>query len=300
MNFPIEHLSYSSVRTYCSDRAMFYKTYIKKEYSDLKNAAMLEGTVVHHAIDRILKEQPEQDIDTMIDDCTYRGSSTDYGKNGSPEKSRRTMEQTIEFFIKDRPDVGDVQDSEVTLNSLVTDPDGFTLPIPMKGKLDAITIKDGQMEIIDWKTVAGFSSPDKDPLIYRIQSIMYFLLCKAVYGEYPARMHFYEIKKTKNRTQCQSCEKVLNKSKKKDKEYVDCCDEQKPYIPSQVRPITIELPDDKIIMAFCTMIRRICKEITGESLYDPDTGDFQAIPNPFDMLSGAASWKEFLTTIDND
>lgn len=75
----------------------------------------------------------------------------------------------------------------------------LTLPVPLKGYIDKLVRHDGKLKIIDYKTCANFSDPEKIDGEKIIQAIMYYLLVHARYGEAPYSFVFEEVKMAKNR-----------------------------------------------------------------------------------------------------
>lgn len=74
------------------------------------------------------------------------------------------------------------------------------LPIKLKGYLDKLVRgTDGKLRIVDYKTCATFSNPDKIDGKKIIQSVQYYLLVHALYGEAPHSMIYQEVKLSKNK-----------------------------------------------------------------------------------------------------
>lgn len=76
----------------------------------------------------------------------------------------------------------------------------LNLPVPLDGFIDKVVRgKDGKIRIIDYKTSRAFSNPEKIDARKILQSIQYYLLAYAQYGEEPYSLTFEEVKYTKNR-----------------------------------------------------------------------------------------------------
>lgn len=72
------------------------------------------------------------------------------------------------------------------------------LAIPLKGYLDRVDERDGEIEIRDYKVVERYTDPEKIDGAKMIQAVAYYFLAYAKHGKPPARLVFDEIKFTKN------------------------------------------------------------------------------------------------------
>jgi RecB family exonuclease/energy-coupling factor transporter ATP-binding protein EcfA2 len=73
------------------------------------------------------------------------------------------------------------------------------LPVPLKGYVDKIVRRNGQLCIVDYKTTRAFTKEDKIDGQKIIQAVQYYLLVFAEYGEAPHSMIYEEVKVSKNR-----------------------------------------------------------------------------------------------------
>ena len=75
----------------------------------------------------------------------------------------------------------------------------YSFPVPLKGYLDKIVRENGELVIVDYKTCASFSDPDKIDGAKMLQAVEYFFLVYAKYGEAPKKIRYEEVKLSKNR-----------------------------------------------------------------------------------------------------
>lgn len=74
------------------------------------------------------------------------------------------------------------------------------LPVALKGYPDRVdTTDDGELEIIDYKTVSAFSREDKIDAAKILQAVVYYFLVYAQTGRMPVRTVYEEVKVSKNR-----------------------------------------------------------------------------------------------------
>lgn len=75
----------------------------------------------------------------------------------------------------------------------------ISLPVKLKGYPDKVVRKDGRIKIVDYKSVAYFSKPDKIDGAKIIAAVHYYFLVYAKYGVEPYSMIYEEVKNTPNR-----------------------------------------------------------------------------------------------------
>jgi len=74
------------------------------------------------------------------------------------------------------------------------------LPVALKGYPDRVDeLENGEIEIIDYKTVSAFTKEDKIDASKIIQAVVYYFLVYAKTGKQPARTVYEEVKVSKNR-----------------------------------------------------------------------------------------------------
>lgn len=277
--FPVVHLSFSAIRCYMSDRQLFFKRYIRKEFEDFSSPSMLEGKAYHRALEALWSIQggyastDEQwnhanniAHQTIVE--LSESSGVDFGKTGSVEKSLKIVSQALEFYRADCPTYNPIA-IEKKVTAECWDLDGELLPIPLKVVYDLVSVNEAkEVEIIDHKLVSVYHSVEEGSAAFELQAGASFFTAWHHFGAQPKRMIFDQVKKSKNS---------------------DGSPQRKPYI--------IEFFDTAgrphpCLARFIEVYRRVVMELAGLPLID-ENGAMRFIPNPFDMLGGEESWKDF-------
>lgn len=273
-NLPVKHLSMSAIKDYLSDRQRFYKTWIRKEWSNTSSVSVTAGTGVHYCMEQFYTRDftdMEQLADEYID-ATFQKIADNKlvitGKEAEdPEKLRKKLRDMIIFGAKELMEyvraksLYDPKGVELAIVSPLTLPGRDTpiTPVAFKGKMDLVT-KSGV--IVDWKSCSSFDSEKETP-DYTMQGIGYALLYLAQYKTLPKQILFVEVKLSKNRDGS-----------------------------PQVREIVVTMDDWKF-RVFAVFFDRICRELCGQNL--TINGEF--LPNPFAMFGWADGWHDFCMEI---
>lgn len=260
LQLPIEHISYSALREYCSNRWLFKKHYILNDWSDVStSASMLTGTGFHKVMEMYYSGL---DITAALakgyeamDSEQHRVNWAEY-KTTSLAKCKEEMAQTVNFYFEEEVSIGEVLATEkVVLCDFSIGQD--VAPLPLKAKTDMISRKDNKLHIWDWKTVSTHSDVEKEDANYILQAMFNFQTIKASYNEEPAAAHFVEVKKSKNRDG-----------------------------GSQVQVYSIEFDKHPEYHTY------FGKMYTG-LIIELSNPDIQFLPNFGDMLGGEEAWKDF-------
>lgn len=280
-NFPVQHFSFSAIRSYLQDRQSFFKRYVRLEYDTRKGPALVEGDLFHRVIASYYEQKMadplsgfdlEAAFNRILEGMKTRGDfdNIDWGKTGSFDGSMKTVRQCLDFFFAE-PEVVNQYDEILSIEekflTTITDLENNELPIPMKGFTDRLVRLDGGIVIEDWKTVSYFSNPD-EVFAYELQASAFWLQVRMKYGENPTRARFYEIKKSKNREG-----------------------------GSQINIIEIEYTP-QMIERFLELYRRVTLELAGFPLIDEESGIVRFLPNPFAQFGAAESWADFCFEVD--
>jgi hypothetical protein len=192
--YPIQHLSYSALRLYLTDKRAFHKTYIRKEYDLTQSPALLEGSVFHKMLEEyttreeITEEIILKQLNKEITD------EVNWGKTGSLEKSVNIVSQCLDFFFEEYE--GDYENYQNEVSFM----QDIGLSVPFKGRVDRIGFRENKtVEIIDWKLVSSITENDEYSTDYILQSVPYFLLAEKALGMEVTDMNFIQIKKSKNK-----------------------------------------------------------------------------------------------------
>lgn len=265
-SLPIEHLSYSSMSKFCSNRAMFKKLYILNQWQDEKSSiVMVIGTAVHVAIQAFLDGvTPEKAVEKALAHIeSLPDSKINFGKTGSREEINKYTAVTFNFFLAEvgKLNLGEVLATEKSVTADFILSDGSKAPLPIKAVTDAVTRQDDGIHLWDWKTVVGYSDPEDEQPQFVLQAMFNYLTIERSLGEKPVAMHFVEIKKTKNRDGSPQLE-VYTIEYAKHPEYIG-------YFERMYSGVVYELVNPNI----------------------------QFLPNFSDQMSGKQAWKDFTSEL---
>src|SRR3990172_4074260 len=131
-NLPIEHLSYSSLKLFCSNQQQFFKNYILGIWDFKQSPTSLVGKAGHKALDYYYKTgEFNKAIDLGLDFINKtKDSDIDFGKTGSREQVLKEFSQAMNFYKNEEPDLGNVLATE---DKIITDQglNDEILPIPL-------------------------------------------------------------------------------------------------------------------------------------------------------------------------
>jgi hypothetical protein len=279
-NFCVAHFSPSSIRKYLENPQGFFKNYVRYEYDDKQSPALIEGDAMHRVLEgyytAFMEGKPfdwkvaaEDIIAELFNAETI--SKIDWGKTGSVEKSQGTIRGALDSYFNELPDIkpDEIVSVEERYLTDFEDLNNDSMPIPIKGFTDLVTLQGDEYVIRDHKFVSFFSDPMNvaDTAKYEMQAVPYFFMVRKRYGKNPTRMIFDEVKKSKNRDG-----------------------------GAQRKEVVIEFTP-KIINRWLEIYRRVVKSLAGIPLIDPDTGVMQFIPNPFAQF-GEEAWSDFCAEVD--
>lgn len=264
VQLPIEHISYSAMRSYCSNQQQFFKNYILGIWENKSSQVSLVGKGFHRTMEHFYKTG---DIDKAIElGHTYISkvpdNEVDWGKTGSREKAMKEMAAAVNFYMNEEPDLGEVLGVE---DKITTDKgfNGLQLPLPVKAVSDLVTRKDGKLHIVDYKVVTSFSDPDEEDPLKIIQAMFNFITVTAKYGEEPEDIIYVEVKKTQNR---------------------DGMPQLNPY---------------RIVFAEHQHYQEYFTRIYADVIYELAREDRRYLPNFGDMYSGKEAWTDYVSeTVD--
>lgn len=308
-NLPV-HLSFSGIKEYCSDRQMFYKKYVLREWDENKWFNTLVGSGVHFVIEQFYKKQfPDQAkaIKQFVNeqyDLFLEGKVilNDDDINGRDKTDAEAFKEELELSIQRIIPVAmeyinskmlfKMRGTEIGFKSQVGKALGFPhTRMQLKGIVDAIT-EDGV--IIDWKTCSKFSPADK--VEYMLQAINNALLFAETEGKLPKQVIFVEFLNTPS-----NADKVLEyeakiavwQEKKAAGEAV-----RKPSPPKlkeneeRYREHVISLDKWKF-QVYLELIDRITRELQGENLLAQGL----PIPSVEAKYGKYEGWQDFCTKL---
>lgn len=276
-NFPCAHLSVSSMKQYMSDPQMFFKRYVRLEFEQEQGPAAVEGKACHSILEAFYnsikdgllfdyKKELEKQFD-LIDEMDVKGY-IDWGKTGSIEKSVQTVEQGVNFYMKELPNYPTILGTEMKFLTDFEDLEGNTMPIPLKGFCDlVIEDKDGKLAIIDHKFISFTKDQSERDAGYELQAAAYWFLSRKYFGRNPDYMIFDQVKKSKNRDGS-----------------------------PQLIPYRIDYTPT-LLRTFIEVYRRMVLQLSGVPIVNEE-GYMKFLPNPFAMFDGQKSWDDFCQEVE--
>jgi hypothetical protein len=257
-SLPIEHLSYSALKAYCNNRAMFKKIYILQQGDFKVSPSMMVGKMAHKFAEFIFEgeeydkaiEAGHAELDRTPDSDFYDPEKVDR------ENIKQEYTKAITHFMEEKPNVGEVIATElnITTDFLL---DGKQAPLPIKAVTDLVTRMPDGIHLWDYKFTTRPREADQEQPDYILQSVFNRITVGSHIGEQPKAMHFVQVKIPKNRDG-----------------------------GPQVEIYTIEFDKHpEYFTYFDRMYRGFIKEVISPHV--------QFLPNFSDYLSGQESWEEF-------
>lgn len=197
MNFPIQHLSFSALKTYLSNPAGFYRQYVLMERTDELSPAALVGRTIHKYMECYYRGLKRKDTQDLVQAFFAEQSQlvTDWGKTGSPEKAKgevlcaiRDLKKMIAKKKLPNKNAGVLFVEEPFEGSV-----GHACEL--KAIPDLVTMDERGIHIFDWKKVSAFNL-DSTPALYWIQAYFNMRSVEAAYGPVKG-MTFVEVKPLK-------------------------------------------------------------------------------------------------------
>ncbi len=323
---PVEHLSYSSIKSYCQDQQSFYKGYILKQRDEIEvKPSYVIGSAVHAWIENYREHQKQllagADVAPMTTDdflalAVAHGEQmiTKAEKDGNmvrwvtqnKETTITTIKETLEAYLQKPPQYKPLFTEVDDLISF-TDFEGIDMPIPLKVKMDMVAEDiDGNVIIVDHKTTSsgyekenGDIAPDFD-----LQAGAYYIGCMSITGKQPTKIIFDQISKGKpnpfkgmyQKDLRELCDKHSIPYEKYTKN-----DELKEKI---LQAWVLEIPDviEKYVIDFTTNMQpvkafiELYKSVIFD-LYIKSTYQAPFIVNPFKQFGGDLTYKYRLASL---
>lgn len=195
---PIEHISYSSLKLFCSNPWQFKKQYILNIWDYKQSPTALVGKAFHKYPELVFSGANRAEAIRKAHDQieSVKDADIDWGKTGSREKCIKELSQVVDFFEQSTPNIGTPMATEYK-KTVLPKYDGLEFPLPVKAISDLVAKLGESIIIWDWKVVTSFTDKDKEQPDYIMQSIFNYFTVADTYG-IPEKMIFCEIKKSKN------------------------------------------------------------------------------------------------------
>lgn len=213
LTLPIEHLSYSAMRSFLANPWQFKKTYILGLWEIKSSVVAVVGKGFHKFAELLYKGESVDSAQTHAMEFVNKipDSKIDFGSTGSREKIIKELTQTIQFFLQEKPDVGKVLGTEVKVTT------GFKIggvdsPLPIKAISDLVA-EDDELWIWDWKVVTSLTNLEEEQPDHIMQSMFNKKTVAAKFKRQPKGMRYFEIKKSRNKDgspQCQVYEIIFD------------------------------------------------------------------------------------------
>lgn len=261
ISLPIEHLSYSALRCYCSNQQQFFKNYILGLWDRKSSVVALVGKGFHKAMEVYYKTGNLDQAIEIGQSYISKVSDTevDWGETGTREGALKDFANAVNFYLNEEPALGETLATEL---SVTTDKgfNGTPLPLPIKAVTDRVVRKpNGKLGLIDYKVVSAFADPEEEDPMLILQAMFNFITVSAKYGEEPEDMTYLQVKRTKNRD-----------------------------ASAQVQPYVISYTKNAQYKGYFT---RIYSDVIVELARE----DRRYLPNIGDMYSGKEAWKDYVS-----
>jgi hypothetical protein len=259
MILPLEHVSYSAITTYLSDRSEFHRRYFLGERNSTESPSTLIGHAVHKYAETYLLGHGAACAEEAGRWMIMNAVDVDWGKTGNVEDCLRKFQFcTSTFNDEGLRLVGSLKvlDLEKSFNRKHA---GVKLPI--RAIADAVVQdEDGRILIYDWKTSMRIDDELKPAFI--IQAIMYKWAIWKTYGQIPYAMNFFFMRTSQPRDGS----------------------------PAYGLKSFVYAEHDSEEAAVKALVKSVIKEISKKST------DF--LPNVRNDLTGADSWKHYVEQYD--
>lgn len=204
----IDHWSYSSLRSYTSNRFGWLNTYVLKTTVFKSSVSGLVGKAAHKAIEAIYKGASIQEgvgvglsyIENIPD------SEVKWGKTGSREKAGATYTFAINAFLSEIEKPKEILAVEEPITAFIKpitpfpDMERAWFALPLKCVPDLVQRNEaGEIEIKDWKFVSAFSDDEEERPARILQAICSYHAVSEKFGTKPKRMCFHECKVSANK-----------------------------------------------------------------------------------------------------
>lgn len=204
------------MRLFSTNPILWRIKYLNREVIDsTQSPVLMLGSALHYAMEIyyggsdeiIIKDQAEGIEWGLKAGLDYIEKYPDgmIGWNTTYQSKQQVMDRFsfgFSSYVKEMPYSNNVTLIEAGLNEkvdVVWQDKQIKLPVSLKGYPDRVDDVDGELEIIDYKTVTSFSNPEKIDAAKILQAVVYYFLVYAHTGRMPKRTVFEEIKVTKNR-----------------------------------------------------------------------------------------------------
>lgn len=205
LEFPLEHISASSMIKLSSNPLMFKILYKNRDRIETAmGASGVVGKAFHHAMEAFYENSVEDGLKAGTEYLDVYSDA--FIKYNTVIKNKQDAIDRFVFaynsYMNELPKQGKLiacEDQIIEQINVEWRGQRYDLPVPLKGYIDKIVEEDGELVIVDYKTCASFSDPEKVDGAKILQAVEYFFLCYAKYGRPPKKLRYEEVKISKNR-----------------------------------------------------------------------------------------------------
>lgn len=275
-DFPVDHVSASSMIKFSSNPILFRINYINREYYEsTTNISAVLGKAFHLALEIYYRTGEDEKVDNVGLGLTagmeyldeYNDNWVKYSATiANKQKAKDLLAFMYAEYIKSKPfrrgEVIECEDEILEHVNVEWNGETVKMPIKLKGVIDKVWRgEDGKLRITDYKTAYSFSNPEKIDGAKIIQAIQYYFLCLTKYKEAPYSITFEEVKYTKNRDGS-----------------------------SQLREYEIVYEENKLYFDFyLRFYEDFCRAMIGEQVY---------VPNVYAMFDNEVSIVSYIHRLD--
>lgn len=203
MGYPIEKVSFSSLRSFVTNPGEFKERHILKIRDRKRSPSMIVGTMAHAVLEAHFRGKPiEVSVPEQIAALdAIPNEEIKFGKTGSREKIVKDFHNAVKAYFEEFPKYGKIVGVEEFIEGDIADVvDGSTIasPIPFCGKIDLVH-DNGKLIIEDYKFVKSFEDGESENPGYIFQAFFYYYLSKIKFGRYADECVFREIKISQNK-----------------------------------------------------------------------------------------------------
>lgn len=205
MSFPVQHISYSSMRLYHTNPGGWKEKYVLHNNYYKQSPSAVVGTMAHAVVEEFLRGNDWQEaIQAQLEQFNkFPDEHIKWWKTGSREAVIKDFHSAVKMFFEEMPTYEKVLLIEEELQFPVSDMiDGKTVacPLPFKGFPDLVYRENGKLIVEDFKFKNAHTKDEEGPHpMYWTQACFYFYLVRAKFNEEPVEIRFREVKWSKNK-----------------------------------------------------------------------------------------------------
>ena len=208
----ITHISFSSILLFLHNKSAWRAKYLLGIRDQQTNPAALTGSAFHKYMELRLKGHPKELAENEAQNLVRTVEDVDWGKTGSMEGCLKDLDKLIATVDKEWVWNKNTLAVELGIMERIK---GFK--VPLNAYIDYLYEENGEVVIVDWKTVRSYADELKPVHIF--QGVYYYLAVLAAFGRKPVRFDIVQIKASQNKDGSPQM-KTLSLDYKKHPEYL--------------------------------------------------------------------------------